>query len=70
MPIRLCEDASVRFDQVVVSAGEAFREFLRCGCFCHTELCSHARRIRTSELEGGELRGQVMSVINGELGYP
>ena len=68
MPICLSEDASVRFDQAVVSAGEAISEFLRCGCFCYAGLCSHARRVRASELEGGELRGRVLAVVNGELG--
>ena len=68
MPICLSEDASVRFDQVVVSAGEAIREFLRCGCFCYAGLRSHARRVGASELEGGKLRGQMLAVVNGELG--
>ena len=68
MPICLREDASVRFDQVVVGTGEAICESLRCGCFHHAGLRSHARRVRASELERGKLRGRMLSVVNGELG--
>ena len=68
MSIRLGEDASMRFDQVVIGAGEAIREFLRRGCLCGAGLRSHARRVRASELERGELRGRVLPVVNGELG--
>ena len=68
MAIGLREDASMRFDQVVVGTGEAICEFFRSRSLYYTRFHSHARRVRPSELEGGELRGRVLSVINGELG--
>ena len=68
MPSCLVENASVCFDQVVVSAGEAICEFLSCGRFYDAGLRPHARRVCASELEGRELRGRVLAVVNGELG--
>ena len=57
MPICLREDVSVRFDQIVVGAGEAIRKFFCRRRFGNAGLCSHAGYVRTSELEGGELCG-------------
>ena len=52
MPICLREDASMRFDQVVIGTSEAIREFLRRWGFYDAGLRSHARRVRASELKG------------------
>ena len=68
MPISLHEDASMCFDQVVIGVGEAICEVLGSWSFDSMVLHAHARGICVSELERGELHGQVLAIVDGELG--
>ena len=58
----------MHLDQVVVGTREAIHELFGGRCFHCPMLDAHARGVCVSELEGGELRGQVLMVVNGKLG--
>ena len=55
-------------DQVVVGMGKVICELLGSRCFHCPVFNAHARDVGLGKLERGELRGQVLTVVNGKLG--
>ena len=58
----------VHLYQVVIGIGEVISELLGGRCFHCPVFNAHMGGISVSELEGGKLCGQVLTVVNGELG--